>query len=101
MKKLLIEMVKVLYTITLLLSVIGFIAFLMVSNTAAQNGHGGFSYFSITNLAVFALVTSILISRILADKSPKWLWLGAPALLVIYGFILSGVLLGNYYATTI
>jgi len=55
--------------------------------SAATAGHGFFSLFSFQSIVPALLFCLLLASRLLYHRSPKWLWLGAPTVVLTVGFI--------------
>lgn len=82
-----ISFVRIFYTATLML--FGFGGFLMQSASwiAIPHGHGSYHAFWENTLVFGIIFVLLLASRLLCRRSPKWLWLGLPAIVAIYGFI--------------
>ncbi len=82
-----ISFVRVLYTASLILYSLGLFVYYTLMFSATSNGHGSFSFFSLTGIIPMFLFFLLFISRILHTRSSKWLWLGLPTVMVMYGFI--------------
>ena len=80
--------VRILYTAILTLFGLGLVAYYPLMMSAAASGHGSFNVFSVQGILPALLFLMLLISRALFYRSPKWLLLGLPTTLVIFGLML-------------
>lgn len=84
--KIFISFVRIFYTVTLVLLVpAGFILY-MLGEVGAQHGSPETSRLE-TDIVFISFFVLLLISRLLYYRSPKWLWLGLPTILAMYGFL--------------
>jgi len=81
-----VSFVRVFYTVVLILLGLGLIVYYPLMLAASANGHGSFSIFSLQGITPALLFALLLVSRVLQSRSPKWLLLGLPTLLLIVGF---------------
>ncbi len=83
----LITFTRIFYTGTLLVFGLGLIPYYVLMSSSADAGHGTFSIFSPEAIFPIVLLSPLLAARLLFHRSPKWLLLGLPSILAIYGFV--------------
>ena len=81
------SLTRIFYTLTLIFFGLGALLLNYTMWVAIPHGHGSYHAFWQSVIVDSALWALLLVSRILYYHSPKWLWLGFPTILAIYGFI--------------
>jgi cell division protein FtsW (lipid II flippase) len=83
MRPFLLSVVRVFYTVVLLLLALGDFVFWQVELAAQADGHGDFRNFLWSQMIFMLLFFLLLASRILSYRSPWWYLLGAPSALLL------------------
>ena len=82
-----VSVVRIFYTVTLLLFGLAIAALLSASRAAEANGHAPDPFLGQSIVELVGLFVLLLASRLLYYRSPRWLWLGLPTIVIIYGFV--------------
>lgn len=86
-----VSIVRIFYTVLLVLGGLFLVLYYSVMPKLAASGHGTFSVLSLQSLVLVFSFLLLLVSRLLYYRSPKWLWLGVPSVLLPIGFVLWAV----------
>lgn len=78
--------VRIFYTVNLILLGISIPILLSVEKGSAIHDHLPFNPFSLPNIGLYFMFGLLFLSRTLYSRSPKWLLLGLPTILLLYGF---------------